>query len=180
MKTKLLIYLFLVIVIILSCDKKDVTPLKDDIIFTEINKSVAYLEKDSISGYCKDLIFEIINNGQTGYSAILKQNEELTLCDGFNSILLDSQTGQVAVLNENKLISKEGHWGSVGDLNLDNFAGKGAKYIGYRPGFYPSGITYYRYGWIKVELTSNRDTLKVICRATNNTNDKSIKAGQSK
>ncbi len=180
MKTKLLIFLLLAGVMIPGCEHEYVTPPQDDIFFTEINKSVTYPEKDSITGCCKDLIFEIVNNGQTRYSAMLKQNEESILCDGFNSVLLNSQTGQISALNENDLISNEGHWGPINQLILNNFSGNGAKYIGYRCCYYPSGITHYRYGWIKVELTSNRDTLKVLCRAVNNQNDKSIKAGQLK
>jgi hypothetical protein len=180
MKTKLLLFLLLFCAIISGCTKKKDSPLTDNILYTDINKSVSYHQKDSISGTCKDLVFEIINNGLTGYSAILSQNDVVWLCDGFNSILLDSLNGQVSVLNENEVISNEGYWGYVNDLKLDNFAGKGPKYIGYRPGFYPSGVTHYQYGWIKVELTPNRDTLRVISTAINNTSDKSIIAGQLK
>ena len=99
-------------------------------------------------------------------------------CDGFNNILVDSNTGNVLLLDESQKVSENDNWGSPNGICLDDFSGKGEKFIGYRAGFYPSGVTNYNYGWIKIELSSDKKTLRIIERATNYAENKFIKTGQ--
>ncbi|RLD87252.1 MAG: hypothetical protein DRJ02_06820 [Bacteroidetes bacterium] len=87
----------------------------------------------------KDLVFGIISNNQTGFSSILKINSVLIECDGYNSILTNSDTEKIVPLNEDFDISETSYWTRVHDLSLDDFAGKGEKYIGYRSCFFSSG-----------------------------------------
>lgn len=133
---------------------------------------------DSISGTCKDLIFEINSNNQIEFSSILRINSSHILCDGYNSIIANSNTENVLPLNVEFEISETSKWIRLQNLNLDDFAGKGEKYIGYRSCFFPEGIDNFNYGWIKINLSTNKDTLSIISRATNHTNYKSIKTGQ--
>ncbi|WP_457611180.1 hypothetical protein [Lutibacter sp.] len=177
MKTLKLFYAIAIVGLFFSCNKSDDLP-DDNIIFTEINKTISVLNSDSISGGCKNLIFEIKEIDSSGNTAIIKLNNEMICCDGFSNILATSDNKNASPLAENQKISENGNWVGPNGICLDEFAGKGEKYIGYRSGFYPSGITNYNYGWIKIELSSDKKTLKIIERATNYTENKCIKTGQ--
>jgi len=161
-----------------SCDKTENLP-EDNIIFKSINKTITELVNDSIDGTCKNLIFEIIELNQSQNTAIIRLNNEMIECDGFSNILANSNTGNALPLDENQKISEIDNWDNSNGICLDNFAGKGEKYIGYRSGFFPSGVTNYNYGWIKIDLSSDKKILKIINRATNYTENKYIKAGQT-
>ena len=175
------LFLFVIILVsLISCNKTESEKRNDIINFENINKSIVKYEFDSISGTCKNMIFEVISGNQMDFSAILRINSELILCDGYNSILTNSNTGKVVPLNEDFVISETSDWTGIHDLSLDDFAGEGEKYIGYRSCFFPSGIDNFNYGWVKIRLSINKDTLSIISRATNYSNYKSIKAGQIK
>ena len=177
-----ILFSLIFILILIGC-KKDGTgvklgqPLADEIIFKQLSKTITISQKDSISGVCQELMFEITLNHPIEYDAVLSYNNEGICCDGFNSILTNPQTEAAVALDENIKISEDNHWYS-GELNLDHFAGLGEKYLGYRACFFPDGVMKYIYGWIKIELTSNGDTLKILSRAKNNTIYNPIKAGQ--
>ncbi len=160
-----------------SCNKSEELP-PDNIIFTEINKTITLSNPDSISGTCKNLIFEVKEVSSSDIIAIIRLNDELILCDGYNNILANSTTGNALPIDENQKISETDNWRSSKGISIDDFAGKGEKYIGYRSGFFPSGVTNYNYGWIKIELSTDKSTLKIIDRATNYTENKFIKTGQ--
>lgn len=164
---------------IFSCNKSS-DVIQDNIIFNQINKTVTASHPDSIDGACKNLIFKVQILNQSDNTVVIRTNKEGIFCDGFNNILADSNTGRVLTLNENQKISENGDWKSANGICLDEFAGKGEKFIGYRSGFYPSGVTNYNYGWIKIELSSDKKTLKIIERAMNYTENKSINTGQLK
>ena len=162
----------------MSCKKTESDKTNDDIYFKTLNKTIVKQGNDSISGTCKDLVFEVISNNQTDFSSILRINSALGECDGYNSILTNSDGEKVVPLNVDFEISETSNWNRIHDLSLDDFAGKGEKYIGYRSCFFPSGIDNFNYGWIKIRLSINKDTLAIISRATNHANYKSIKTGQ--
>ena len=170
-------FLIALIISLLSCDKTEDLP-ENKIIYNSINKTITKLVNDSIAGVCKNLIFEIKEVNQSENTAIIRLNYEMICCDGFSNILANSNTGNALPLNKNQKISEINNWKSSNGICLDDFAGKGEKYIGYRSGFYPSGVTNYNYGWIKIDLSSDKKTLKIIDRATNYTENKYIKAGQ--
>jgi hypothetical protein len=159
------------------CNKSDDLPT-DNIIIEDIDKTITFLNSDSIQGNCKDLIFEILEIDQNQYTTIIKINDLVISCDGFNNILANPTTGKVKLLEENQSISEDDNWKSASGISLDEFAGQGEQYIGYRSGFYPLSSKKYNYGWIKVELTEDKQTLRIINRATNYTDNLSIKAGQ--
>ena len=161
-----------------GCNKAGTDELNDNIIFEDVNKTIVSPEQDSISGICKYLIFEIMPDDQMEYSSTLKINDDLICCDGYNSILTDSDTEKVVPLDEHINISQDANWSGIHDLSLNDFAGKGEKYIGYRSCFYPDGTNNYHFGWIKINLSANKDTLTIISRATNYTNNKAAHTGQ--
>lgn len=177
---KQLTILLLTIIIVGSMSCKKTETVNDDIDFKALNKTIVIQENDSISGTCKDLVFEVFSINQTDFSSTLKTNSEQIACDGYNNICTNSDTEKVVPLNGGFVISEMSHWTGVHDLSLDDFAGKGEKYIGYRSCFFPSGIDNFHYGWIKISLSINKDTLEIISRATNHANYKSIKTGQVK
>ena len=178
MKQSTLFLLVIIFTTLASCNKAETDELNDNIIFKDFNKTIVSPEQDSISGTCKYLIFEIMVNAQMEYSSTLKINSEHILCDGYNSILTDSDTEEVIALDEHINISQDANWTRIHDLSLDNFAGKGEKYIGYRSCFFPEGTFNYHFGWIKIKLSANKDTLTIISGATNYTNNKEIQTGQ--
>lgn len=137
-------------------------------------------ESDSITGVCKHLIFEISSENQTEPSAFFKinTNTDLICCGGYNSVLTDSNAENLIPLNENFDITENLNWNVIDDLKLDDFAGNGEKYIAYRLCFFPDGIEQFKFGWIKISLSINKDTLTIISRATNQTNNLPIKTGQ--
>jgi hypothetical protein len=178
MKTLKFLYVVAIVSgLFFSCNKSEELP-PDNIVFTEINKTITLSNPDSILGTCKDLIFEIKETNSFENTVIIRLNDGLIECDGFNNILSNSDNGDVLTLDENQKVSENDNWKSANGICLDEFAGKGEKYIGYRSGFFPSGVTNYNYGWIKIELSSDKKTLKIIDRATNYTENKYIQTGQ--
>jgi hypothetical protein len=177
MKIKVFLNLIVIIGILISCKKPENLP-PDYIIYSEINKTITLLYPDSISGTCKYLIFEIIESNSFEETSLMKLNGEPVLCDGFDNILANSDNEKVTPLNENQKINEIGNWVGINEISLEEFAGKGEKYIGYRSGIFPSGITNYNYGWIRLELSSDQKTLRIIDRATNYTENKYIRTGQ--
>ena len=162
---------------LISC-KKNNTEIQDDIIFKDISKLVIAPNKDSINGTCKDLVFELISENQIDFFSVLRVNTELIQCDGYNSIVTSFDTKRVRPLDKGIEISEFSNWTTVHDLNLDDFAGKGEKFIGFRSCEYHSGENEYYYGWIKIKLSENMDTLNIISRASNHAENKLILTGQ--
>lgn len=181
MKISKIIFLIALTISMFSCEKtEDLPESKDNIIFKSINKTITELANDSIIGTCKNLIFEINKLSQSEYTAIIRLNNEMIYCDGFSNILANSNNGDALLLDENRKILETDNWGTSNGICLDDFAGRGEKYIGYRSGFFPSGVTNYNYGWIKIELSSDKRTLKIIDRATNYAENQPIMTGQTK
>jgi len=181
MKNNILIIVLILSALLLSCKKSDTSNPGNNIVFEQINKTIIVPSSDTISGACRKLIFELPANPPNGGKAILTENNGIMECDGFNSFLVDAQNQNVIVLDENVLVSSNGNWYETNTgLILNDFEGKGGKYIGYRAYFYPDGVIAFRYGWIKIELTPNHDTLQVISRATNLSYNQPIMTGQTK
>jgi len=176
MKKNTILFLTIIFASTMSCKKTET--VNDDIDFKSLDKTIVIENNDSISGTCKDLIFTINSSNQIDFYSVLRINSSLIACDGYNSILTNPGTDEVSPLDEGFEISEASNWTGVQDLSLDDFAGIGEKYIGYRSCFYPEGVDNFNYGWIKIKLSENNDTLKIINRATNHTNYKSITAGQ--
>jgi len=160
-----------------SCNKTE--KQNDAIVFKNISKTIIAPNTDSISGACKPIIIEFTNRGYN-YSININNSSIIIECDAFGRIVTDSKTNDIKVFNEGMSIDANQNWTSIKDLNLDNFAGKGEKYIGYRFCEYPSGINHYYYEWIKIKLSVNRDTLEIISQAGNLTENNSINTGQLK
>ncbi len=178
MKKKSLTVLIILSVFFTFC-KKSVELPEDKIIYTHINKTITLSNPDSIAVTCKYLVFEIRESNTHEETAMLKLNNEYIICDGFDNVMANSDNENVTPLDDNQRISYNSNWVGLNETILDEFAGKGEKYIGYRAGFFPSGTTYYNYGWIKIELSSDKKTLRIIERATNYTKNKFIKTGQT-
>lgn len=176
MKNPIIIALIIIIAFTISCNKTETPDTTNDIRFTEINKTIYKLNYDSISGTCYDLVFEITENKQQIYTGILKEHHTLLCCDGGNQILTDHH-GYIKVFNMDDQISHHSDWSYIQDLSLDNFAGKGEKYIAYRSHSFGDGNDHYHYGWIKIDLSEKQDTLKIINRASQKTESTLIHAG---
>lgn len=170
--------LLLLFTVMISCNKTSSFDEDDQIVFEEINKTITYSNIDSIPGTCKDLIFFIKDDREAMYDAVIKINNTLLSCDGFNNILVAPTSGDVLVLDSETKITQSNEWTGIHDLDLEEFAGQGEKFIGYRSGFFPEGVTNYHYGWIKIKLSENKDTLEIISRATNYKDNRSIYSGQ--
>jgi len=113
-----------------------------------------------------------------GFEAYLSSNSIPILCDGGNQFLVDEETNQIKALTENTKVFENGTWTNNTKLYLDQFIGQGEKYIGYRMLSYPSGEIIYCYGWIKIKLSANKDTLIILNRATNQTEFNNLLTGQ--
>ncbi|MDD4604102.1 MAG: hypothetical protein PHF97_09885 [Bacteroidales bacterium] len=180
-KNNIITLVFIISSLFIGCKKSDTTNPSSNIVFEQINKTIVFPSADTISGACRKLIFELPVNPPNSGKAILKENGGIMQCDGFNSFLVDAQNTNVIVLNENVLVPSDGNWHETNTgLILNNFEGRGRKFIGYRAYYYPDGVLSFRYGWIKIELSPNRDTLKVISRATNLSYNQPILTGQTK
>ncbi|MDD2635103.1 MAG: hypothetical protein PHW82_06345 [Bacteroidales bacterium] len=173
---KILFIISIILTMLLSsCNDKIEMP-EDVIVYSEINKTVTVSNIDSIDGGCKNLNFKIDTNNVAGEQVLIyKKLDPLLDCDGYCQ-LVSSNTNMLDVINKNETISESNSWN--GDtVYIDNFAGKGEKFIGYRAVSYGSNTSYY-YGWIKVELSADKRLLKIISRADNLTESNPIKAGQ--
>lgn len=176
---KILFSLISITLLFVSCKKETSgDQIEDNITFTEINKTIILSKSDSIEGTCKKIIFEIKDVNSAEYTAILKVNDQLICCDGYNNIFANTENGNAITLDLNQKISENLNWVDINDICLDDFAGKGEKYIGYRSVSYGTGIPNYNYGWIKIELSADKKTLKIISRATNYEESKDIITGQ--
>ncbi len=179
MKLFKITFLFAILISLFSCNKKEELP-EDNIIYKAIDKTITELVCDSIDGACYNLIFEIEESKQSDCTVSIRLNNQMVLCDAYTEILANIHTGNALPLYKDHKISEHNNWAHPHGISLDDFAGKGEMYIGYRAALYPSGQVYYNYGWIKIELSSDKKTLKIIDRATNYTENKYIKTGQNK
>lgn len=161
----------------IGCQKNN-TEIQDDIIFKDISKLIIAPNNDSIKGVCRNLIFEIISENNIDFTTILTSNNNTIVCDGNNNIITIANTKKVSPLDKKIEILETSNWTTAHNLSLDDFAGKGEKFIGYRSCEYPNGENEYYYGWIKIRLSKNKDTLKIISRASNRTKGKLILTGQ--
>jgi hypothetical protein len=178
MKIKLLFFLSLSLIINMSCKKKNVeNQVYNDITFLEINKLITATGKDSIVWECRPLIFKIMPNKHIGFYAILIENAKPIQCNESISCITDF-SNNVLILNNFDIIYSNRTWKFANELGLSNFAGKGEKYIGFRMS--SNAVQEYYYGWIKIELTENIDTLKIISTAYRNIPNRSISAGEVK
>ncbi|MBN2779295.1 MAG: hypothetical protein JXR36_16815 [Bacteroidales bacterium] len=173
---KILFLTSIILAIFLSSCKDEIKLPEDQIFYSEINKTVTVSSIDSIDGCCKYLTFKIDTNNVTDKQVfIFKRLDPLLDCDGYSQ-LAASRTNMLDVINKDESISESNSWN--GDtVYLDDFAGKGEKFIGYRAIAYGSSTAHY-YGWIKLELSADKSLLKIISRADNLTADNPIKAGQ--
>lgn len=178
MKMKLFVSILLIVAVITGCKKSDEVDTTDNIVYKKFDKIVTLNNQDSIPGACKALVFEIINNREPYYSGVLKVNNSMIACDGYNSILTYPGSQTVIPLEDNYLISGESTWSDINNLNLNDFAELDGKYIGYRSCVFPEGTNIYNYGWIKIKLSKDKDVLTIVDQAINGTDNNSIKTGQ--
>ncbi len=179
MKKLIFAYGIMLLSVLTACRKSDNTK-PDNIRFEQVNKTIIASGSDSISGACKDLVFHITGNLTNGFQAYISSNSIPILCDGGNQFLIDEKTNQIKALPENTEVSENGSWTNNTKLYLDQFTGQGEKYIGYRILSFPSGNNIYYYGWIKIELSANNESLTILNRATNQTEFNNLLTGQMK
>jgi len=172
-------YFFLIIVILIflqyKCKKSTSNSEPDNIHSWNINKSLVNKSVDTI-----DLtVYEIYKMND---SFVAKLSFPRIICDCSLSYLTDSKNGNILALKENETISENNNWdvNLSNNFNLYNFKGKRELYIGYRNLYFPDGISHYCYGWIKICLSANCDTLRIIEAAINFTENGKIITGQKK
>ncbi len=174
-KLNFLCAIALLIFATVSCSKKD--EKKDNIIFENIQQFIN-MPNNVIKDFDKKYLFKLIHTNNNSYSAIFTIKNSMIIGDAYASVIVKENTNTVMPLEKGFVVSESSNWLSIKDLNLECFAGKGEKFIGYQLCTYPQGEKDYNYGWIKIKLSVNKDTLWIINRATNNTQNKSILTGQ--
>ncbi len=173
---KIQCFISIILVIFLSsCNDKIEMP-EDEIVYSEINKIVTMANSDSVITTRITLVFEIDtckeNNKQV---AVYRIFDSLADCDGYEQIST-SDNKAAYMFNKSDIIPGNNLWADD-FAYLDNFAGKGEKFIGYRDVATYNGLMYY-YSWIKVELSADKSQLKIISMADNLVEGNPIKAGQ--
>ena len=177
MKHKLFfLSLFFTGILLTSCEKTERLP--DQIIYENIDKTITLTNPDSIQGACKDIVFAITQKNTNEKSVVVSMDNSPVLCDAYSDILVTDDNNKVLTMKDGVMVSGKGNWTFIDSLCLDDYAGKGPMYVGYRAASYPSGIINYYYGWIKLELSSDKQTLKLFDRASNYTANNSILTGQ--
>ncbi len=177
MKKVLIVASVLIALVLSSCKKESVLP-KDDIYYTEINKTVTKGGVDSIPAVCGCYYVIQIDTTNALHQQVVMFNssEEYVLCDAHDELAVwGNNVAHLFTMNES--ISSDAAW-SINAVYLDGFAGKGEQYIGYRLITFPSGEYEYYYGWIKIKLSEDKNTLQIIGKAVNHTDGNPIKAGQ--
>ena len=178
MKNIIFLILTLLIALFFSCKKTEVH--SDKISTYEINEILLHESVDSVSELTT--VFEIYKVGDS-LQARLIYPIPLLLRDGGSTYLTDSKTGNIIALKAGETISDKNNWNdtiSSNSFSLNNFKGKGEMFIGTRHYSFLDGIVRINYGWLKIYLSSNCDTLKILDGAANMTLNNSIYAGQTK
>ncbi|MBP7102610.1 MAG: hypothetical protein PHC83_03880 [Bacteroidales bacterium] len=169
-----LIYLIVLVFIITACEPP-YHPKPDYITFYKINHTIGVSESYTLDN---GMIFKIDMNEYNEVSASILKQKYSSYGDGYTKVLVN-YNNQIFMLNEDYSITSSNHWGSSAKISLEQFAGKGEKYIGYRHQSPPLGNDYY-YGWIKISLSADKKTLHIISNAINYTENNPILAGQMK
>lgn len=173
---KILFIISIILTMLLSsCNDKIEMP-EDVIVYSEINKIVNVSNADSVITTRIALAFEIDTCKESNKQVMVYRIiDSISICNGYEQIaIFEDKT--TYMFNKSDIIPGNNLWAD--DLAyLDNFAGKGEKFIGYRAVAYDSSTRYY-YSWIKVELSADKRLLKIISRADNLTESNPIKAGQ--
>jgi len=173
---KKIIYLIVLVFIITACEDRD-HPKPDYIMYYEINDTVTLSDNYNIYD---DFYFSL---GETNDGIIKSFMYYLCPDSGIigNTTSYDFliNNNQFVLLHEGDTISSKRYFSSKDTVYLDNFAGKGEKYIGYMMQNYISGGSIYHcYGWIKVSLSADKKLLHIIGRAINESKENAILAGQ--
>lgn len=177
------ITLFLLIAIVFTaCEDK--IELDDLISYSDINLIINDGQSDTIARSCDAyLVFEVNTNNSTGQQAFIYFDHEigdsLLQSDCINNIAIESNhNAQVFVYDD--CISEDATWteNENDTIYLDDFAGQGDAFIGYRMGEDPFETDNYNYCYIKINLAADLSNLKIISRANNLAKGNSIKAGQ--
>lgn len=160
-----------------SCKDKIELP-EDEIIYSEINKIVTVANSDSVITTRIALVFKIDtckDNNNNKQVAVYRIVDSLAVGDGYEQIST-SDDKATYMFNKSDIIPGNNLWADD-FAYLDNFAGKGEKFIGYRAVATYNGLMYY-YSWIKVELSADKSQLRIISMADNLVEGNPIKAGQ--
>lgn len=179
MKQPIFSILTLLILTFYSSCKKSETDA-DNISTYKINEVLYGESVDTINEL--STVFEIYKVGDS-LRAKLCFPVPLMISDGGCTYLKDSKTGNIIALKSGEIISDKENWNdkiASSSFSLINFIGKSEMYIGTKGSVYLDGTMNIHYGWLKIYLSSNCDTLKIIDGATNLTNGNSINAGQKK
>ncbi len=176
MKTKKLIYLIAIVCMLTACKDRE-HPKPDYITYYEINDTVTLSENYNIYNYAYFTVGEL-NDGNTRsfLQYIVPDTIPLGITNSYDLLI---NNNQFIVLNEGDTISSKKYFSSKDTVYLDNFAGKGEKYIGcVMENAIGGGSIYHCYGWIKISLSADKKTLHIIGRAINDSKENSILAGQ--
>lgn len=174
---KFIICLSLVL-FITACEDRD-HPKPDYIVYYEINDTVAMFDSYNIFIYTYFTVNETNDGNTKSFLHYIIPNEigiGITVSYDF---LIDNN--QFVLLNEGDAISSVKVYSTKDTVYLDEFAGKGEKYIGYKmENHIGGGSLYHCYGWIKVSLSADKKKLHIIGKAINESKENAILAGQMK
>ena len=156
----------------------------DNIFYQKINDTLVGIMKDTLDIFSNSAhsIFEIYRASksvQSTFAVQIYNKPTGVLCNCGHDFLCRSAKGFLYPVNYGDFITGNGLWGSSDSTyRLNDFTGKGEKYMGLQQISFPFGFTDYCYGWVKLYCSSRNDTLIIIDYAINRTKNNGIKAGQ--
>lgn len=165
-----------VIIMVCSCSEKEIKTRQ--INYENFNKVVTATTLDSVAGSCRFLVFSVIKSNGGAATAEISVNSAGYYCDASSEILAAPNTTDALPLNEDVQVNEQGYWISISRINLNNFAGLGVKYAGYRVADYSTGVLIYYYGWIGIEVDTNMQFINIKDRAIALDAGKPIRTGQ--
>jgi hypothetical protein len=170
--------IFISVISTISCSKQE--SISDNISVENFNKNVCCTSPDSITGACRYLVFTITIDDVQKATTMMHMNNSDYYCDAHSEVLVQPDTKRLKHLLADITVNSEGNWIPVNNICMDDFAGKGLKYAGYRIADYSSGDVIYYYGWIGIEVDFNKQKIAIADRGTNLTLNRPIRTRQSK
>ncbi|NVO20833.1 MAG: hypothetical protein HXX13_14120 [Bacteroidetes bacterium] len=177
MKKLLTVSMAFTLLMLLSCSKSD--RYNSSILVSEISKVLPSQERLYVPTMGNYLKFVTEGDSLFGFYTVLSQDICLACNQSYQEVLIEFGSDEVLALPVNALIGRMGTWKRPDVLRLDNFAGKGSMYIGFRTNVNNTADeSHWTYGWIRIELTQDKINLEVMQSAINLKTNEGIEAGQ--
>ncbi len=177
---KVIFLLTISLLLLYSCkkDKVDADVKKDNISYTAVNKTVIVGEIDTVLfGVCHSLVCSVDTTIKDKAKQVRFYQLSYDGCIGGGYLMISSGLDTNHRFLRNDIIDSNANWFG-NEIFVDSLAGKGEIFIGFDDIMYPEGTDEHYYGWIRIELSANKQELKIVDRAKNLTEGNPIRAGQ--